>query len=443
VTYPHAATHLPNGSDPITGFATFEQLVGVSGLITTVSNAVDLTSDQNVSGVKNFNSRPTVGGVPVLLSGEGGGATNTGDLIGVFYPLNSNPSGYITGVDLSNYASIGYVTGASGYLQGQISAINLVNLEAATGVLDERVSVLEGQIGDFALSSETGSFLSTGVADSRYYPLSSNPSNYLVAADVSSLATTSYVSGVSGHLQDQVITGLSFAGADTKTLTLYQQNGNTLTANFEDLQGTGGSFNNVVYLTGDQNVSGVKNFFSRPTVGGSGVSLSGEYIPVVRELYIDAGAMLTGISGASPQTSSVGLLSYDSYSFDSAVTGYAQFKVSISDYNQGSLKSKFHWTTSGTSGSVVWGVECASAGNGDSFPSLWGRQEVTDSFITGTGIHVTDATSSITPSGNPQIGDSLFFRVYRNTFSASDTLAVNSSLLGISIQYTGSLISAW
>lgn len=47
------------------------------------------------------------------------------------------------------------------------------------------------------------------------------------------------------------------------------------------LQSATGNFatnSSVVSLTGDQDVSGIKNFFSRPTVAGTGVLLSGESI---------------------------------------------------------------------------------------------------------------------------------------------------------------------
>jgi hypothetical protein len=226
--YPHANTHLPNGSDPITGFATYQQLIDVSGLITTAGNAVDLTSDQNISGVKNFISRPTVNGVPVLISGEGG-AAETGYLTGYvaktetgvysldFYP-RTNPSGYITGVNLSDYATIPYVTGLSGYLQNQIvdnnyyvvsGDFNENNGEVTlfrTGDGGSVIFSIDGRYvtGQVVRPSETGSFLITGAADSRYYPLSSNPSSYLVAADIVSLASTGYVTGVSGYLQAQI-----------------------------------------------------------------------------------------------------------------------------------------------------------------------------------------------------------------------------------------------
>lgn len=36
---------------------------------------------------------------------------------------------------------------------------------------------------------------------------------------------------------------------------------------------------NVVYVTGDQNISGIKTFFERPVVNGTGVLLSGEVVP--------------------------------------------------------------------------------------------------------------------------------------------------------------------
>jgi len=38
--------------------------------------------------------------------------------------------------------------------------------------------------------------------------------------------------------------------------------------------------NNIVYNTGDQNISGTKNFYIRPTVNGSGVLLDGESLSI-------------------------------------------------------------------------------------------------------------------------------------------------------------------
>jgi hypothetical protein len=41
-----------------------------------------------------------------------------------------------------------------------------------------------------------------------------------------------------------------------------------------------GGGTNVVYITGNQTISGIKNFMSRPTINGTGVLLSGEAVQV-------------------------------------------------------------------------------------------------------------------------------------------------------------------
>lgn len=88
---------------------------------------------------------------------------------GVFYP-RSNPSGYITGVDLS-----AYVTG---------------------------VVVRPSETGVFITQSQTGEFYST-----------SNPSGFITGVNLSSYATTNYVTGVSGFLQTQITTLNSQTGS--------------------------------------------------------------------------------------------------------------------------------------------------------------------------------------------------------------------------------------
>jgi hypothetical protein len=130
----HGISHSPAGNDSLaTWYATVGDLNTVSGLIQIPSGIVFATGNQDISGVKNFYSRPTVNGTGVLLVGEGG-AASTGALTGAFYPLNANPSGYLTGVDLSNYVT-----------------------KSSTGVF-----VTTGQTGNFITTSQTGQFVSTG-----------------------------------------------------------------------------------------------------------------------------------------------------------------------------------------------------------------------------------------------------------------------------------------
>lgn len=93
-----------------------------------------------------------------------------------FY-LDSNPSGFITGVDLSAYTTEEFVTGLSGSLQGQISSN------------DSEIAEIVNSTGSFALKSETGSFISESQTGQFY--ASSNPSGFITGVDLSSYVQNS------------------------------------------------------------------------------------------------------------------------------------------------------------------------------------------------------------------------------------------------------------
>jgi hypothetical protein len=142
---------------------------------------------------------------------------------GAFYPA-SNPSGFITGVDLSSYATISFTTGISGSLQSQITTINnttgIFITESETGQF-YAASNPSGFITGVDLSayvtgavvrpSETGVFI-TQSQTGQFYP-ASNPSGFITGVNLSSYATTTYVTGVSGALQSQVTTLNSQTGS--------------------------------------------------------------------------------------------------------------------------------------------------------------------------------------------------------------------------------------
>lgn len=304
----------------------------------------------------------------------------------------------------SNNHSLLYNSGSGAWFARQINTGDVSGIAAyalaantgsfiTTGQTGQFVST--GSTGSFVVSSATGAFLTTGAADGRYYGLADGQT-------VSGFAVTGF---------DDAITGMTITGDTTKFITLFQRDGSTVTGSFTDNAGTGGS--------------------------------SSQY---VQEIYIDAGAMLTGVSGASPSSISVSNsgIAYDCFNFDASTSGYAHFKLKLPDFNLGNLKARFDWTTSGASGGVVWGIQGVAIGDGDSLSTAWGSpQEISDSFITGTGVHITSSTPEITLAGSPQANDLLFFRVYRNTFDTGDTLAVNACLLGLKLQYTGIQIQPW
>lgn len=94
---------------------------------------------------------------------------------------------------------------------------------------------------------------STGVLTGVFYPYKTNPSGYITSGQTGTFITQS-------ALDSNYYSTLSYVGS-----------------NYYPLSNPSGyvSSSNLVYVTGDQNISDVKNFTSVPTVNGSGVVLQG------------------------------------------------------------------------------------------------------------------------------------------------------------------------
>ena len=149
--------------------------------ITVIEDGKNVVLSGVSSNISRHNSLPDIQGGSLgqyyhLTSGEYANLA-TGD-----YYLNSNPSGYITGVDLSPYALQSSLTGTSGHLQGQITT-----LDSLTGTYYQNSNPsgyitgvdLSGYVtGDVVRPSDTGQF----------YP-ASNPSGYITGIDQISFST--------------------------------------------------------------------------------------------------------------------------------------------------------------------------------------------------------------------------------------------------------------
>jgi hypothetical protein len=157
--FPAEKVHISGGNLRVDGGASFSTRPTVNGTGVLLSGeAVSLpativytTGNQTISGTKNFTTRPQVNNIGVVISGEA-------------YPSN-NPSGFITGVDLS---SLYPRSNPSGYITG-------VNLSAY---------ITTGQTGDF-------------------YPRS-NPSGFITGVNLSSYATIANLNSTGSNLQNQI-----------------------------------------------------------------------------------------------------------------------------------------------------------------------------------------------------------------------------------------------
>ena len=195
-----------NDYQPVSGMTAY-QLSGDYAYNSAVSGKQDASAmtAYQLSGDYAYNSsladyQPTSAMTAYQLSGD--------------YYSASNPSGFITGVDLSNYATTGYVdSSVSGKLDttafnsgdfystsnpsGFITGVDLSDY-ATTGYVDSSVS---GKADSSALTAYQLTADMTGYQPSGDYYSASNPSGFITGVDLSDYATTGYVdSSVSGKL---------------------------------------------------------------------------------------------------------------------------------------------------------------------------------------------------------------------------------------------------
>lgn len=209
---------------------------------------------------------------------------------GSFYP-NNNPSGFITGVDLSPYATITYMTGISGQLQAQITVLN-----NQTGSFYPRsnpsgyitgINNIVYTTGDQIISgaktfTSAPTFIDTTVRDLFINSSLGASEN----ADPGSLVLRSNA-GYSRFSSVISIVGLDSANYNHNKITQSIDGEPTVAYDyyFPQANGTLALDSTAVMLQGNQTVNGVKNFTSTPTVNNTGVLLSG-------------GSYITGISGS-------------------------------------------------------------------------------------------------------------------------------------------------
>lgn len=128
-----------------------------------------------------------------------------------FYPMTGNPSGFLTGVDLSDYATTAYVDSS---VSGKMDATASGNLQPsgdyaynsslssylyASASSNFQPSGDYQTAGDYAYNSAVSAKLDAS-ASSEFY-LTSNPSGFITGVDLDGYATTAYVdSSVSGKM---------------------------------------------------------------------------------------------------------------------------------------------------------------------------------------------------------------------------------------------------
>lgn len=126
--------------------------------------------------------------------------------------------------------------------------------------------------------------------------------------------------------------------------------------------------------------------------------------------------------------------------FDSSTQEFAQFDVRMpKSWNEGTVTFVPVWShpSTTTNFGVVWAVDAVAVSDDDALDVAFGTEQTsTDTGGTTNDLYHGPESAAITIAGSPATADYVMFRVKRNPSNASDTMAVDARLHGITLLYT-------
>lgn len=160
-------------------------------------------------------------------------------------------------------------------------------------------------------------------------------------------------------------------------------------------------------------------------------------------IWMPAGSMLprttNGAAAGSVETTTNKIM-IRSLDFDTSTQEFAQFVIKMpKSWNESTVTATFTWSHAATTINfgVVWALEAVAQSDGDAGDSAFGTaQQIADTGGTTNTTYITAETPAITIGGTPQPEDYVVFQVKRVPADASDTLAVDARLHGITLYFT-------
>ncbi len=185
--------------------------------------------------------------------------------------------------------------------------------------------------------------------------------------------------------------------------------------------------------SGAQGVQG-----SQGIQGSTGIQVGKHMIPIMSSSMLPS--VVTGCASLSLIATSSGHPDLVTLDFDPTTQEYAQFSIIMpSSWDEGTITFKPVWShdTTTVNFGVVWELQAVAVSNDETIDVAFGTaQSSTDTGGTANRLYVGPESSSITVGGTPSAGDTVFFRITRNTGSGSDTMAVDARLHGIHLFLT-------
>lgn len=222
----------------------------------------------------------------------------------------------------------------------------------------------------------------------------------------------------------------------------------TLTVTMDATAGSGTFADWVISLTGYGAVSSVAGLTGAITASQLKVAASLNNVDNVAVLGkhaipIPAGAMTARTTnGAAPGLgeTTTNRVMRRTLDFDSATIEYAQFAIRMPEsWDEGTVTFVPVWShpSTTTNFGVVWGLQAVALSNDDALDTALGTaQYSTDTGGTTDDVYHGPESAAITIAGTPAAGDWVVFQVLRKIDDASDTMAVDARLHGLTLYIT-------
>lgn len=260
-----------------------------------------------------------------------------------------------------------------------------------------------------------------------------------LTGDVTGSGTGSFVATIA----NDAVSNAKLANVSTSTIKGRVTAG---TGDPEDLTGTQATtlldtFTSTLKGLAPASGGGTSNFlradgtWAAPAGGGGGGGSTNVWIPASQWI-----PRTTNGCGVDSTETTTNRQNFDELLFDPATAEYAQALVRMpSNYNNGTVTARFFWSSSSSTGSVVWGLQARAFADDDALDTAFGTaQTVTDTLLATGDMHISAATSAVTSGGTPAATTPLQFQIYRDATNGSDTLGSDARLLGVEISYTSS-----
>jgi hypothetical protein len=289
------------GNQSIGGVKTFRDNVYINNLFVTGTETIVSTNNFNVQSpylILNITGGAVDGGIFFVTGAGLTGINDLGPIIGFDHTDKFKFGISSRGSDLStlnDIAAVQDITAYSGFVDGKYATI--INLASTGSILDTKINTLSGYSDDtFATITNlasTGSTLASNLASTgstlqtNINTVSSNlistgnnlegKINSLSGTLTSTYATISNLASTGATLDSKIDSLSGYSNSTFATITNLASTGLTLNTKIDNLSGyVNSTGSNIVFTTGDQTISGIKTFNSRPTLNGTGFLLSGE-----------------------------------------------------------------------------------------------------------------------------------------------------------------------